>query len=125
MKDQIYKQRYFEAGSSDFTIAISRVRNSNGDYVYMIDSSEEVFDYLELQLPVFDDWVKAWRYYKNNYPGWWNLKPFFIHEKVHSYVLLELKQELRNVSIATLRFWSTAIRPFWRSCLKADLQELL
>lgn len=125
MKDQIYKQRYFEAGSSEYTVAISKVRNSNGEYVYMIDSSEQVYDYLEMKFPVFDHWSKAWSYYKKNYPGWWNLKPFFIHERIHSYVLLELKQELRNLSIASVKFWRSAIRPFWRSCLKEDLIELL
>ena len=38
---------------------------------------------------------------------------------------LELKNELRELPIASKKFWRNSIRPFWRSCLKEDIQELL
>lgn len=125
MEDRIYKQRFFEAGSSEFTIAVNRHRDANGEFVYMLDTSENVYDYLELSFPVFNSWAETWNYIKQNYPGWWNMKPFFIHPKVSAFILLELKNELRELSIASKKFWRNCIRPFWRSCLKEDIQELL
>jgi len=125
MKDQIYKQRFFEAGNSESAISISRVMTSKGEYVYMIDCSEHVYDYLDLKLPVFNHWSEVWSFFKSNYPGWWNYKPFFIHDKVNGFLLLELKSELKELSIASKKFWRSAIRPFWKSCLKEELQELL
>lgn len=125
MKDQLYKQRFFEAGSSEHSIAISRVRNTNGNYVYMLDSSEQCYDYLDLKLPVFEKWSDAWKYLKDNYPGWWNYKPFFVHDRVSAFLLLELRSELKELSIASKKFWRSAVRPFWSSCLKEDMQELL
>lgn len=125
MKDNIIKQRYFEAGSSEFSISVSRLRNSSGEYVYMLDTSEQLYDYLDLQFPVFNTWIDAWNHIKESYPGWWNMKPFFIHPTVNAFVLLELKQALKELSIAGKNFWRNCIRPFWKSCLKEDIQELL
>lgn len=125
MSNQIYKQRFFEAGNSESSISISRVMNSKGTYVYVIDTSEQMYDYLDLKLPVFNQWSEAWTYFKENYPGWWNYKPFFIHERIHGYLVLELKGILRDMSIAGKKFWQSAVRPFWKSCLREDIQELL
>lgn len=125
MKDRIIKQRFFEAGSTDFTIAISRVRNSQGTYVYMLDTTEKMYNYLDLQFPVFSSWAEAWNYVKENYPGWWNMKPFFIHPRVNAFVLLELKREIKELSIAGKKFWRNCIKPFWQSCLQEDIQQLL
>jgi len=125
MKDQIYKQRFFEAGNSEFAVSISRVMSSNGSYIYVIDSSENMFDFKDFKMPVFDSWAEVWDFYTSNYPGWWNYKPFFIHNKVNGFLLLELRKAIRSLSIAGKDFWQNAIRPFWKSCLKEDLQELL
>ena len=125
IKSNTVKQRFFEAGSSEFSISISRVKSSDGSYIYMLDSSDQMYDYLDLRFPVFNTWVDAWNYVKENYPGWWNFKPFFIHQKVHAFLLLELKKQMRELSIASKKFWTNCIRPFWKSCFKEDLQELL
>ena len=125
MKYRIVKPRFLEAGASEFSIAVNRHRDAEVEYLYMLDTSEEVYHYLELSFTVFNSWAETWSYIKENYPGWWNMKPFFIHPKVSSFILLELKNELKELSIAGKKFWSNCIRPFWRSCLKEDIQELL
>ena len=125
MRNQIYKQRCFEAGSQNLSVAISKVRNHEGTYVFMIDSSEQIYNLLDLKLPVFDTWQKAWNYLKKNYPGWHTFRPYFVHNDVHKTVLSDLKKEIREKSIASRRDWRGSVRGFWISTLKQDVQEIL
>lgn len=125
MRNQIYKQRCFEAGSKNLSVAISKVRNHEGTFVFMIDSSEQIYNLLELKLPVFDTWQKAWNYLKKNYPNWHTFRPYFVHSEVHKTVLSDLKKEIREKSIASRRDWRGSVRRFWISTLKQDVQEIL
>lgn len=124
MKNKIYRQRCFEAGTRNLSVAITKVRNHEGTYVYMIDSSEPLPALTALNLPVFDTWQEVWGTLKEKYPEWHSYRPYFIHPDVNKMVLSDLKEAIRKKAIENREQWRKDIRRFWLGALKSDREIL-
>ena len=115
------KQNLLELHTTKGRKVISKIMNSKGQYIYVLNSSEPSYDLFDIEKSTFYSWNQIWDYFKRTTEGWNNCLPVLLHQDIRSIMKHELRESIYDFSIAQYQLWKREVLPLWESCMREEV----